>query len=132
MDKVVLKGFQFTGKQVLNEPILKYFHSEKTYDLFKDTSKYAWAHSIWSCYRWQIRDYSTSNNLYHCFIEVVNLTFTALTKEAYAIYISLKKLTVYIGDSKITVRSDHLPLKWFLGKNTLKSKVNNLWVYYRY
>ena len=46
-------------------------------------------------------------------------------KEAYAIYMSVKKLSFYIDTAKITVKSDHLPLKKFLEKNTLNSKVNN-------
>ena len=48
-----------------------------------------------------------------------------LTKEAYAIYMSIKKLSFYIDTAKITVKSDHLPLKRFLEKNTMNSKVNN-------
>ena len=46
-------------------------------------------------------------------------------KEAYAIYMSIKKLSFYINTAKITVRSDHLPLKKFLEKNTMNSQVNN-------
>ena len=38
---------------------------------------------------------------------------------------SMKKLSFYIDTAKITVKSDHLPLKKFLEKNTLNSKVNN-------
>ena len=38
---------------------------------------------------------------------------------------SIKKLAYYLEDADITLRSDHLPLKKFLGKNTLNSKVNN-------
>ena len=38
---------------------------------------------------------------------------------------SIKKLSFYIDTAKITVRSDHLPLKKFLEKNTMNSKVNN-------
>ena len=53
------------------------------------------------------------------------LNWATLTKEAYAIYMSVKKLSFYIDTAKITVRSDHLPLKKFLEKNTLNSKVNN-------
>ena len=37
----------------------------------------------------------------------------------------LKKLSFYLTDAEITQRSDHLPLKKFLLKNTLNSKVNN-------
>ena len=53
------------------------------------------------------------------------LNWATLTKEAYAIYMSVKKLSFYIDTAKITVKSDHLPLKKFLEKNTLNSKVNN-------
>ena len=35
------------------------------------------------------------------------------------------KLSFYLTDAEITLRSDHLPLKKFLLKNTLNSKVNN-------
>ena len=38
---------------------------------------------------------------------------------------SIKKLAYYLEDGDITLRSDHLPLKKFLAKNTLNSKVNN-------
>ena len=38
---------------------------------------------------------------------------------------SIKKLAYYLEDANITLRSDHLPLKKFLAKNTLNSKVNN-------
>ena len=53
------------------------------------------------------------------------LNWAALTKEAYAIYISVKKLSFYLDSARITVRSDHLPLKKFLEKNTMNAKVNN-------
>ena len=38
---------------------------------------------------------------------------------------SIKKLTYYLEDTEITLRSDHLPLKRFLQRNTLNTKVNN-------
>ena len=53
------------------------------------------------------------------------LNWAKLTKEAYAIYMSVKKLRFYIDTAKITVKSDHLQVKKFLEKDTLKSKVNN-------
>ena len=39
--------------------------------------------------------------------------------------LSVKKLSFYLTDAEITLRSDHLPLKKFLLKNMLNSKVNN-------
>ena len=38
---------------------------------------------------------------------------------------SVKKLSFYLDSARITVCSDHLPLKRFLEKNTLNAKVNN-------
>ena len=53
------------------------------------------------------------------------MNWACLTKKAYAIYKLIKKLAYYLEDADITLRSDHLPLKKFLAKNTLNSKVNN-------
>ena len=53
------------------------------------------------------------------------LNWAALTKEAYAIYMSIKKFTFYLTGHEITLRSDHLLLKKFLRKITLNNMVNN-------
>ena len=53
------------------------------------------------------------------------INWAALTKEAFAIYMSVKKLSFYLDQAEIFLRSDHLPLKKLLQKNTLNSKVNN-------
>ena len=53
------------------------------------------------------------------------LNWAVLTKEAFAIYMSVKKLSFYLTDAQILLRSDHKPLEKFLLKNTLNSKVNN-------
>ena len=54
------------------------------------------------------------------------LNWAALTKEAYAIYMSVKKSTFYLTGHEITLRSDHLPLKKFLRKMTLNQTVKKL------
>ena len=53
------------------------------------------------------------------------LNWAVLTKEAYAIYMSVRKLTFYITGHNIKVKSDHLPLKKNLEKKTLNAKVKN-------
>ena len=53
------------------------------------------------------------------------LNWAVLTKEAFAIYMSVKKLSFYLTDAQILLRSNHKPLEKFLLKNTLNSKVNN-------
>ena len=52
------------------------------------------------------------------------VNWATLTKEAHAIYMVVHKLDYYLVDADITLCSDHLPLKKFLQKNTLNSKVN--------
>ena len=54
------------------------------------------------------------------------LNWAALSKEAYAIYMSIKKSTFYLTGHEITMRSDHLPLKKFLRKMTLNNMVKKL------
>ena len=39
------------------------------------------------------------------------LNWATLTKEAFAIYMSVKKLSFYLTDADILLKSDHLPLK---------------------
>ena len=48
-----------------------------------------------------------------------------LMKEAFAIYMSVQKLSFYLTEAQILLRSDHKPLEKFLLKNMLNSKVNN-------
>ena len=52
------------------------------------------------------------------------MNWACLTKDAYAIYMSIKKLAYYLEDANITLRSDHLPLRKFLAKNTF----NYVWI----
>ena len=53
------------------------------------------------------------------------INWATLTKEACAIYMSVKRLDYYLQDVEIILRSDHLPLRKFLEKKTLNTKVNN-------
>ena len=38
---------------------------------------------------------------------------------------SVRRLSFYVTDAEVTISSDHLPLKKFLSKQTMNSKVNN-------
>ena len=42
------------------------------------------------------------------------MNWACLTKEAYAIYMSIKKLAYYLEDADITLRSDHWAIKKIL------------------
>ena len=112
----------------MTEPILTYPDLNLPCVLFTDASKYAWA-----CVLTQEKTHMTVGKevkILHPITYMSGLfrgsqiNWACLTKEAYAIYTSIKKLTYYLEDVDITLRSDHLPLKKFLAKNTLNSKVN--------
>ena len=102
----------------------------KPYVLFTDASKYAWLCVLMQEYvytfQWQRKESITSHHIYESgLFKGSQINWACLMKEAYAIYMSVKKLAYYLEDADITLRSDHLPLKKFLAKNTLNSKVNN-------
>ena len=113
----------------MTEPILTYADPNLPYVLFTDASKYAWACVLTQEKAHKIEEKEVK--ILHPITYMSGLfrgsqmNWACLTKEAYAIYMSIKKLAYYLEDADITLRSDHLPLKKFLAKNTLNSKVNN-------
>ena len=105
--------------------ILRYQDPSEDYTLFTDTSRSLYAGVLTQEYE----DSGIKKYYPVCYISGLfrgsQLNWAALTKEAYAIYISVRKLTFYITGHNIKVKSDHLPLKKFLEKKTLIAKVNN-------
>ena len=97
--------------------------------MYTDASKYAWSCVLTQLYTHDIDSKQIVVNHLITYVSGLfkgsQLNWAALTKEAYAIYMSIKKLTYYLEDAEITLRSDHLPLKRFLQRNTLNTKVNN-------
>ena len=97
--------------------------------LFTDASKHGWAGVLTQEFETEVKGKVLKELHPIAYISGLfcgsQLNWAALTKEAYAIYLSVKKLAFYITDADITLRSDHLPLKRFLRKNTLSDKVNN-------
>ena len=114
---------------LMTEPILTYADPSLPYVLFTDASKYAWA-----CVLTQEKTHILEEKEVKVLHPITymsglfrgsQMNWACLTKEAYVIYMSIKKLAYYLDDADITLRSDHLPLRKFLAKNTLNSKVNN-------
>ena len=105
-------------KSITTEPILKYPDPNRPYILFTDASKYAWAYVLTQAYDHEQDD--KNRTILHPITYMSDLfrgsqfNWTALTKESYAIYMSVKKLTYYPEDSEITLHSYHLPLRKFL------------------
>ena len=110
---------------LITSPILKYPDPNKPYTLFTDASKHAWACVLTQEYEHEKDDKTYKINHPSGLFKGSQLNWAALTKEAFAIYSSIKKLSYYLEDADIVLRSDHLPLKKFLHKNTLNTKVNN-------
>ena len=113
--------FQILKVSLQEAPILRYPDPKANYTLYTDASKYAYAEVLTQNIDGTDHPITYVSGLFRG----SQLNCTTLTKEAYAIYMSIKKLSFYIDTAKITVKSDHLPLKKFLEKNTMNAKVNN-------
>ena len=122
-------SFELLKEALIKEPILRFPDPNKPYTLYTDASKYAWSCVLTQQYTHDIDNKQIVVNHPITYVSGLfkgsQLNWVALTKGAYAIYMSIKKLTYYLEDAEITLRSDHLPLKRFLQRNTLNTKVNN-------
>ena len=111
------------------EHILKYADTSKPYTLYTDASKFGWVGVLTQPHTTVIDGKSTTTDHPVTFVSGLfrgsQLNWAALMKEAFAIYMSVKKLLFYLTDAQILLRSDHKPLEKFLLKNMLNSKVNN-------
>ena len=123
------KSFELLKEALCGEPVLKYADTSKPYTLYTDASKYGWAGVLTQPHTTTIDGKSTTTDHPVAFVSGLfrgsQLNWAALMKEAFAIYMSVKKLSFYLTDTQILLRSDHKPLAKFLLKNTLNSKVNN-------
>ena len=127
--QICQESFELLKTSLMTEPILTYPDPNLPYVLFTDASKYAWA-----CVLTQEKTHIIKEKEVQILHPITymsglfrgsQMNWACLTKEAYAIYMCIKKLAYYLEDANITLQSDHLPLKKFLAKNTLNSKVNN-------
>ena len=123
------KSFDLLKSFLCGESILKYADTSKPYTLYTDASKYRWAGVLTQSHTTVIDGKSVTTNHPVVFVSGLfrgsQLNWAALTNEAYAICMSVKKLSFYLIQEDVLLKSDHLPLKRFLHKNTLNSKVNN-------
>ena len=120
------KAFNHLRELLMEYPILMYLDPAQRYILYTDASGIGW-----SGVSMQEHEDEKGKVKHHpiCYVSGQfrrsQLNWAALTKEAYAIYMAVKRLSFYVMDADITIRSDHLPLKKFLNKQTMNSKVNN-------
>ena len=113
--------FQILKDFLQRAPILKYPDPQASYTLYTDASKYVYASVLTQHNNGTDHPITYVSGLFRG----SQLNWATLTKDAYAIYMSVKKFSFYIDTAKVTIKSDHLPLKKFLEKNTMNSKVNN-------
>ena len=123
------KSFELLKEALCGKPILKYTDTSKPYTLYTEANKYGWAGVLTQPHRTTIDGKFTTTDHPVAFVSGLfrgsQLNWAALMKEAFAIYMSAKKLSFYLTDAKILLRSDHKLLAKFLLKNMLNSKVNN-------
>ena len=104
--------------------------------MFTNASNYAWAGVLTQPYdKVDPSNLSTDNkatkSVHHPITYVSGLfrgsqlNLAALTKEAYVIYLSVRKFSFYLTSADILIRSDHLPLRKFLSWSTRNKKVDN-------
>ena len=120
------KAFKHLRELLMEYPILRYPDPKQGYILYTDASGIGWSGVLTQEHQ---DKKGKSKNHPICYISGQfrgsQLNWAALTKEAYAIYMSVWRLSFYVTDAEVTIRSDHLPLKKFLNKQTMNSKVNN-------
>ena len=120
------KSFDHLRELLMQYPILRYPDPKRGYTVFTDASGIGWSGVLTQEYpdeKGRVKNHPI------CYVSGQfrgsQLNWAALTKEAYAIYMSIHRLVFYLSDADVTIKCDHLPLKKFLMKQTLNSKVNN-------
>ena len=120
------KTFNHLRELLMEYPILRYPDPKQGYILYTDASGIGWSGVLTQEH---MDDKGKAKNHPICYMSGQfrgsQLNWAALTKEAYAIYMSVHRLSFYVTDAEVTIRSDHLPPKKFLNKQTMNSKVNN-------
>ena len=108
-------SFEMLKEALITSPILKYPDPNKAYTLLTDASKHAWVCVLTQGYQHEkdgkVFEINHPITFASGLFKGSQLSWAALTKEALAIYSSIKKLSYYLEDVDIILRSDHLPLK---------------------
>ena len=120
------KAFNHLRELLMEYPILRYPNPTQGFILYTDASGIGWSAVLTQEH---LDEKGKAKNHPICYVSGQfrgsQLNWAAMTKEAYAIYMSVRRLCFYVTDAEVTIRSDHLPLKKFLNKQTMNSKVNN-------
>ena len=97
---------------LVSAPILKYPDTSKPYTIFTDASKYGWAGVLTQEHTSLLNGKETTTKHPVMYVSGLfcgsQLNWAAMTKEAYAIYMTIKKSTLYITGHDVTLRSVHI------------------------
>ena len=95
------KSFELLKETLCGEPVLKYADTSKPYTLYTDASKFSWAGVLTQSHTTVIDGKSTTTDHPVTFVSGLfrgsQLNWAALTKEAFAIYMSVKKTLVLLN-----------------------------------
>ena len=106
-NEICQESFELLKRKLIEAPILQYPDPSKPYVLFTDASKYAWPCVLTQEYTHEIE--GKEQKVLHPIIFMSGLfkgsqlNWACLTKEAYAIYMSVRKLAYYLEDADITL-----------------------------
>ena len=106
-----LKSFELLKSYLCGEPILKYADTSKPYTLYTDASKYSWVGVLTQSHTMDIDGKSVTTD--HPVASVSGLfrgsqlNWAALTKEAFVIYMSVKKLSIYLDQAEEVSAEEH-------------------------
>ena len=121
------KAFKHFKELLMQHPILRYPDPGHGYTLFMDASDIGLAGVLTQEFE---DDKGKKKQHPICYMSGQfrgsQQNWAALMKEAYTVYMAIRKLSFYIMDVEVTIKCDHLPLRKFLQKQTLNAKVNNL------
>ena len=105
------KAFNILKQSLCAQPILKYADRSKGYTLYTDASKYRWAGVLTQAHTSIVEGKKVTTDHPVAYVSGLfrgsQLNWAALTKKAFAIYMSVKKLSFYLTDADILLKSDH-------------------------
>ena len=114
------KAFDILKQSLCAQPILKYADMSKSYTLYMDASKYRWAGVLTQAHTSMVEGKTVTMDHLVAYVSGLfrgsQLNWAALTKEAYRIYMSVKKVAFYLTNADVLLKSDHLPLKKFFAE----------------
>ena len=107
--EIHIKSFSELKNALHSPPIAIYLDPNKPYFLFTDASKYSWGTTI--CQHTSNSDPDSLQNLTPIMLTSVKFSktqwnFAALVREAFAIYIFVKRLSFFLQDAKCTIPCD--------------------------